>query len=166
MIPWVLAFSVAAQLPDSARQARYEHVFHDVTESLDAVRRAAAAFQTDLGRASVELVLERAGRIYGRCAKADSVLARQQSLLAEGVYTPAAAAEQTRLSRETGRLRGAFARCRREWKVPERPSDAMADSLRAWGPYRTSQLDSALHRFTAVLLTFMKRADIKNPAVS
>lgn len=166
MIPLLLAFTVAAQGPDSVRAARYERVLRDVTESLDAVRGAAAEFRTDLPRASSELVLERAARIRTRCGVADSAAVRQQSLLAEGVYVPAAAAEQVRLSRETRRLRGVLARCRREWGVPEHPSVADADSLRAWGPYRTSQLDRALQRFVDSLRSFMKKADLKKPAVS
>jgi hypothetical protein len=166
MISLLLAFSVVSQLPDSARAARYERVFRDVTESLDAVRGAAAGFRTDLGRASAELVLERATRIRDRCGAADSAVIQQQSLLAEGVYTPDASAEQARLSRETARLRQVLARCGREWAVSEHPSVADADSLRAWGPYRTSQLDGALRRFIDALRGFMKKADIKKPAAS
>jgi hypothetical protein len=166
MIALVMALSVAVQLPDSARQARYERVLGEVSSALDAVRGAAAGFRTDLSRASSELVLERATRIHNSCRDADAAAARQQALLAEGVYTPSAQPEQTRLARETARLRQALTRCQREWTVPDRPRIADADSLRAWGPYRTAQLDGALRRFIASLRGFMKRAELKKPAVS
>ena len=166
MIPLLLALSVTVQLTDSARQVRYERVLSDVSNALDAVRGAAAGFRTDLSRASSELVLERAARIRNSCRSADAAAGQQQALLAEGVYTPVAQPEQARLMAETTRLRQTLARCQREWGVPDRPRVSDADSLRAWGPYRTAQLDGALRRFIASLRSFMKKAELKKPAVS
>jgi hypothetical protein len=166
MIPLLLALSITVQLPDSVRQARYERVLGDVANALDAVRGAAAGFRTDLSRASSELVFERATRIRRSCRDADVAAGQQQALLAEGVYTPAARPEQVRLARETARLRQDLARCQREWAVSDRPRVTDADSLRAWGPYRTAQLDGSLRRFIGSLRGFMKKAELKKPAAS
>jgi hypothetical protein len=166
MIPLLLAFGVVLQLPDSARQARYERMLREVTDSLSALRGAAAAFRTDLSRTSSALILERATRVRNGCRGADAAVSRQQLLLAEGVYAAKANGAQAHLALEAARLRQALSRCAREWAVRDAPSAAAADSLAAWGPWRLSQLDDALRRFNASLRRFMRAADLKDPAVS
>lgn len=166
MIPLLLAFSVALQHPDSTRQARYERVLREVTDSLSALRGAAAAFRTDLPRTSSALILERATRVRNSCRGAEAALARQEALLGEGIYVAKARTAQARLAMEAPRLRQTLARCVREWTVRDAPSGADADSLRAWGPYRLTQLDGALRRFNASLRTFMKAAELKHPSTS
>jgi len=166
MIPLLLAFGVVLQLPDSARQARYERMLREVTDSLSALRGAAAGFRTDLSRTSSALILERATRVQNGCRGADVAVSRQQSLLAEGVYVANAKSAQARLAMEAARLRQALSRCEREWAVREAPSTADADSLAAWGPYRLSQLDDALRRFNASLRSFVRAAELKEPTAS
>jgi hypothetical protein len=54
-------------------------------------------------------------------------------------------------------LRAAFARCTREWgtepRHPVRP-----DSLRAWGPYRSNQLEATLRRNAPQIHAFAQAA--------
>lgn len=164
MVSLLLALGIAVQLPDSARQARFERVLREVTDSLDALRGAAAGFRADLSRTSAVLVLERAARVRNGCRAADAALARQQSLLSEGIYRAAAEQEQARLAGEVARLRQALVRCQREWAVGDHAGPAEADSLRAWGPYRTAQLDSAVRRFVLSMYAFMKKAELKPAA--
>lgn len=166
MILLLLTLAVAAQAPDSVRQVRYERVLKQATDSLDGVRGAAAAFRTDLHSASSELVLVRAARVHAGCRGADAALVQVNTLLAGGVYSRAAASEQARLQSATAELRRVLGRCQREWTVSRSPTLILADSLRAWGPYRTAQLDSALRRYLSSLREFMKKAALRKPAVS
>ena len=159
MIP--LLFALAAQAPDSARQAHFTRVLHQANDSLDRVRGAAAGFRTDLSISSSALVLQRAARVHGSCRGADAALVEVESLLAGGVYRRTAQREQAQLQASSAELRHALARCQREWAVPSGPTVAQADSLRAWGPYRTAQLDAALRRYTGSVQEFMQRAGLK-----
>jgi hypothetical protein len=166
MILLLVALAGAAQAPDSVRQARFERVLKQASDSLDGVRGAAAAFRTDLPSASSELVLARAARVHTGCRGADAALLQVDTLLAGSVYTRAAATEQARLRSATAELRRVLGRCQREWSLSHLSKAAAADSLRAWGPYRTAQLDSALRRYLYSLRGFMKKAALKKPAVS
>lgn len=166
MILLLFTLAVATQAPDSVRQARFERVLKQASDSLDGVRGAATAFRTDLPSASSELVLVRAARVHTGCRGADAALLQVDTLLVGGVYSRAATSEQTRLQSATAELRRVLGRCQREWAVSQFPSAGTADSLRAWGPYRTAQLDSALRRYLHSLRGFMKKAALKKPAVS
>jgi hypothetical protein len=166
MILLLFTLAVGAQAPDSVRQARFERVLKQASDSLDGVRGAAAVFRTDLPSASSELVLSRAARVHTGCRGADAALLQVDTLLAGGVYSRRAMSEQAQLQNATAELRRVLGRCQREWAVPQFPSTATADSLRAWGPYRTAQLDSALRRYLYSLRGFMKKAMLRKPAVS
>ena len=162
----LLALALVAQSPDTVRQARYERTLRGVSDSLDVVRGAVAAFPIDLERVSPELVLARATRVRQSCHGAAAALEQASTLLGAGVYKPQAKVEQGRLQNGTGALQRTLARCEREWAVPGRPTRAIADSLRAWGPYRGARLDEALRSYIGLLRTFMKQAAVKKPAVS
>jgi hypothetical protein len=164
----LLALALLAQspTPDTVRQARYERTLSGVSDSLDVLRGAIAAFPIDLTRVSPELVLARATRVRQSCHGAAVALEQVSTLLGAGVYTPHAKVEQRRLQSGTAELRRTLARCEREWAVPDPPTRAIADSLRAWGPYRGARLDEALRSYLGLLRTFMKQAALKKPAVS
>lgn len=164
----LLALALAAQAPpvDTVRQARYERTLGGVSDSLDVVRGAIAAFRVDLPRASHDLVIARATRVLQSCHAAAAALEQVSTLLAGGVYAPHAKVEQGRLQHGTVELRRTLARCEREWAVSVPPTRASADSLRAWGPYRGAKLDEALRSYLGLLRAFMKQAALKKPAVS
>lgn len=155
-----------AQAPDTAREARYERALGQVSDSLDVVRGALAAFPIDLPNSSATLVLARATRVRVSCRGASSALEQASALLAAGVYLPHAKVEQTKLQSGTANLRRTLDRCERDWAVADPSTMANADSLRAWGPYRGSQLDEALRGYLGLLRAFMKQAKLKKPAVS
>jgi len=166
MVLFTVVVAVQAPPPDSVRQARYEHVLKQATESLDGVRGASAGFRTDLPSASAQLVLARAERVHAGCRGAGAALLTVDTLLAAGAYSPAAVSEQAQLRRATVELQRVLERCQREWTVPQIPTAAAVDSLRAWGPFRTAQLDGALQRYLHSLRGFMKKAKLRKPAVS
>ncbi len=114
----------AGQSPDSALVA-----------SFSTVRGAAARFRQDLSQASPQLVLARAQQVRAACVgtrtAADSLAPRLTR------NSPA----QTELAA----LQRALSTCQREWET--KGPRVNADSLRAWGPYRLSELDRALSRY-------------------
>ncbi len=167
MISVILALAIAAQTSDSARQARYERVLNHATDALDRLRGATAGFRADLPSASTDLVLQRAARVRGSCSDAAAAVSAVDSLLAQGPYRSNAQRQQTELRSGGAELRRALTRCEREWNARQhRTADVAADSLRAWGPYRTSRLDVASGRYVAVMREFMKQAGLKKPAAS
>lgn len=166
MLTFILALAVALQAPDSARAVRWERALNETTDSLDRVRGAAAAFRVDLGNASHELVLVRAAQLRTTCSAADAPLQALERLLTDEVYDSGARRSQERLRSGTAELRRALSRCQREWQAGPRPTVSGVDSLRAWGPYRTAQLDAALRRYLGLVRSFMKQASLKKPAVS
>jgi hypothetical protein len=166
MIRLVLALAVALQAPDSARTARWERALNQTTDSLDRIRGAVAGFRVDLGHASPDLVLVRAAQVRTSCDGAGAPLQTVEQLLSGEVYRPRAQREQARLLSGTAELRRVLARCEQEWQAPKHPTVSDADSLRAWGPYRTTRLDAALRRYVGLVRAFMKQAELKKPAVS
>ena len=148
------------------RQARYERALTGISDSLDVVRGAMAAFQVDLPSASADLVLSRASRVRNSCHGAVAAVDQVATLLAQGVYDTRARVEQGKLRSGTSDLRRALARCELEWTVLDPPTRANADSLRAWGPYRGARLDAALRSYIGLLRAFMKQAALKKPAAS
>ncbi len=114
----------AGQSPDSALVA-----------SFSAIRSASARFRYDLQQASPQLVIARARDVRAACngarAAADSV-------------TPRVAHDATAQA-ELSTLQRALAACQRDWDTAARRPNA--DSLRAWGPHRLTELDRALRRY-------------------
>lgn len=112
------------QSPDSALVA-----------SFSAVRSAGARFRQDLSQASPQLVLTRARQVRDACVH---TRAAADSLAPRLTRDSAAQAELSALQR-------ALRTCQREWDT--NAPRVNADTLRAWGPYRLSELDRALLRY-------------------
>lgn len=116
--------ALAAQAPDSTLIATFS-----------ALRGASARFRQDLMRASPQLVIARADQVRAACAGSRGAA---DSLVLQLPGNAAARAELAALQR-------ALSACQREWDTTG--PRANADSLRAWGPYRLSELDRALRRY-------------------
>lgn len=114
----------AAQSPDSALVA-----------SFSAVRSAAARFRQDLPRASQQLVLSRAHHVRAACANSRTAA---DALAATRAPTGAGHVGLAALQR-------ALDACQRDWDTTG--ARVRADSLRAWGPFRLSELERALRRY-------------------
>jgi hypothetical protein len=166
MISLFIALAVAVQAPDTARAGRWERLLNQTTDSLDRIRGATAGFRADLENASPDLVLVRAAQVRAACAAAAPSLQVLQAQLVREEYSPRARREQAQLRSGTASLHTVLLRCKREWEPTPRPALRDADSLRAWGPYRTSQLEASLLRYLGLVRSFMKRAALKKPAVS
>lgn len=157
MLPILLALSVAAQSTDSVRQARYRDVGNRLLDALDSVQAATAAFRADLGAASARLVLERAARVAAACRRADSSQARFEQVLDQDPDAAKTPRAQANLRRSGGDLRRALGGCRRDWTVAPHATVLVADSLRAWGPYRISRIDGPLRHYYGVVVGFLKK---------
>lgn len=114
----------AAQSPDSSLAATFS-----------VLRGASARFRQDIAGASPQLVIARANQIRAACAGSR---AAADSL---ALQLPRNAAAPTELAA----LQRALGTCQREWDT--NGPRANADSLRAWGPYRLSELDRAVRRY-------------------
>lgn len=124
MFAFAFLLWISPQSPDSALIA-----------SFSAVRSAGARFRQDLLQASPQLVLARAQQVRDACVHSRGAA---DSLALRLTHNAAAQAEMSVLQR-------ALATCQREWET--QGPRVNADSLRAWGPYRLSQLDRALQRY-------------------
>jgi hypothetical protein len=111
----------AGQSPDSALVA-----------SFSVLRSASARFRQDLQHASAQLVASRAQQVRAACTgsrnAADALAARDSAPRAE-----------------LAALLRVLVSCQRDWET--NGTRANADSLRAWGPFRLSELERALRRY-------------------
>lgn len=149
--------ALVAQTPDSAAKLRIIDALQSMDASLTAVRGAAANFRVDLPAASPNLVRARAARIRARCVAARTAVANTQTVLSADVYTPNLRPKQDAVRAELIPLDRALALCESEWNTG---SAVPADSLRAWGPFRATRLESALRRYEGRAGDFRSAAHI------
>ena len=157
----LLALWLAVQTPDSATRVRWQATLRATTDSLDHLRGAIATFRADLDPASRALVLQRANQVESGCAGARQALRELHALLA-APYSPKSAHEQADLRSNTGGLLTAMQRCQADWAT-DPGTAARADTLKAWGPYRTSHLENQMLNFIGVMQRFMKAASLEKP---
>ena len=149
-------------LPDSVEE-RLVAVLLDLRDSTSAVRGQVAVFRRDLSQAGAETVVGRATSLHTRCANATGALQRAEVQVRPGPGWPSGArAASAELITAMQALRNVL---RTECDVglaPEGPG-ARADSLRAWGPYRTgmlqrgiSDLDHAVGRFARATSIYLE----------
>jgi hypothetical protein len=153
-----LAASVPArQAPDSAQHARLLKAMSATFDAFDRLRGATHQFTLDLAHASDDMVVSRAARVKLECSRADSALMDIERILTGPPPTPDARREIGPTRAAATSLRAAFARCSREWGAePRHPTQP--DSLRAWGPYRTNQLELSLRRYAPRIQAFAHAA--------
>ena len=134
----------ASQKPDSALNRRLGIPLTTLRDSLFAVQGSGAAFRRDLAAASPDLVIARARRVQESCTQALATIAATQRALAATPVSPRTQPLSADLQRLLPKLQTDLARCQREFA----PGAwyARVDSLRAWGPSRTVQLDASVRR--------------------
>ena len=147
------------QDPDSALLYRFRDAVQVTTDSLETLRGLALAFRNDLRLASPTLVLARATAVQNACISGASALRRLQGILAARTVSRAAARSQAEFRSTAEETVAALDRCARSWDPLPR-TDARADTLRAWGPYRVAQLDQLLTRYDASRRVFVKAAGL------
>jgi len=167
MLPlWVplwgaLVAPVFSQVPDSTVLRRFGEVVNATADTLDILRGFAQAFRNDLQTASPTIVLARATSVQSACASGVSSVRRLQGMLAARTVStiPLAVRNQAKLRTASEETVAALERCVRSWQPLPRTDDR-ADTLRAWGPYRISELTQALHKFDGARAAFVKSAGL------
>ena len=154
---WLVAQTPPAT-PDSVTRVRFARALHTTSDSLDRLGRAIATFRTDLDPASPVLVMQRAGQVHAACGGAHKALSNLHAVLATP-YSTKTATEQNVLRSSTSRLLGELSQCQRDWST-EPGSAQRADSLKAWGPYRSSHLAKQVTDFISDQRRFEKAAGL------
>ena len=150
----------ARAAPDSALARRYHDALAAVRDTLDGVTAAAWDLNRDLRSAGAETVLARARRLRERCQAATL-------FLPEAVRTFQYSLTPGWDRGEVGALRGALRRLEvvlREQCEPGFRADgpgSWADSLRAWSPYRSNQIDQAIRSYGAAAARFAAAAGVR-----
>jgi hypothetical protein len=152
------------QVPDSVVVRRYGEAVNAAADTLDMLRGYTQAFRNDLQTASPNLILARATSVQSACTSGLTTVRRLQGMLAARSVSPEAARTQAKFRMTAEETVFALERCVRLWQPLPR-TDARADTLRAWGPYRVSELDGALRKFDFARATFAKAAGLPARAV-
>ena len=146
--------SSVSQAPDTALNRQLGIPLATLRDSLFAVQGSGAAFRRDLTVASPDLVIARARQVQASCAGALATVAATQHALAATPLPPRTRPLAADLQRLLPKLQTDLTRCQREFAPGAWYT--RVDSLRAWGPARTVQLDASLRR--AVTATDRLRA--------
>ena len=147
------------QNPDSALLYRFRDAVDVTSDTLETLRGLALAFRKDLKLSSPTIVLARATSVQNACLSGASALRRLQGILAARTVSRAAARSQAEFRAAAEETVAALDRCARSWDPLPR-TDARADTLRAWGPYRVAQLDQLINRYEVSRYAFAKAAGL------
>lgn len=149
------------QAADSAVLRRYGEAVNATADTIDLLRGFAQAFRSDLQTASPNMVLDRAASVQNACNSAVSSIRRLQGMLAARTIStiPLAVRSQAKLRATSVETVAALERCAHNWQPLPR-TDARADSLRAWGPYRIKEITQAIVQFDNARAQFVKYAGL------
>jgi hypothetical protein len=136
--------SSVSQTPDSALNRQLGIPLATLRDSLFAVQGSGAAFRRDLAAASPDLVIARARRVQESCTRALATIVTTQRALVATTLPPRTQPRSADLQRLLPKLQADLARCEREFAPGAWYT--RVDSLRAWGPSRTVQLDASVRR--------------------
>jgi len=136
--------SSVSQTPDTALNRQLGIPLATLRDSLFAVQGSGAAFRRDLAVASPDLVIARARQVQESCTRALATIAATQRALAATPLAPRTQPRSADLQRLLPKLQTDLARCSREFAPGAWYT--RVDSLRAWGPARTVQLDASVRR--------------------
>jgi hypothetical protein len=145
--------------PDTASvQVRALRMLRDSTER---VRGGIAQFRRDLAMAGGQTVVGRARRLTQSCAGLRAAVAQATPLLQlpPSAHEGLVAAHRELLA--AMRTTDSVLRTECEQGLSPMGPGQWADSLKAWGPYRTSQIHRSLASIDASLAGFAQAADVK-----
>ncbi|HTR20820.1 MAG TPA: hypothetical protein VMH88_08195 [Gemmatimonadales bacterium] len=161
MILLAVWLAVQTPPPDSVTRVRWERMLHTTNDSLDRLGSAIATFRADLKTASPPLVIQRASQVHQACTAANRVLTDLHALLGSP-YSAKIAQQQAAFRSNTSRMLVVLDHCQRDWS-PEPGSAARADTLKAWGPYRTANLEHQVLEYVSDMRRFSKAAGLAGP---
>ncbi len=160
LVTCALAQPLQSQQTSANPVSAAEQALRAVRDSAERVRGSIARFRRDLQMAGAETVLVRAQRLTQACGGLRAVFAETRPAF----RVPADASPA--LTRTSGELlaemRETDAVLERECEHGLRPDGpgAWADSLKAWGPHRTSRIERSLTAIDGATAQFARAADI------
>jgi len=145
--------------PDTASvQVRALRMLRDSTER---VRGSIAQFRRDLAMAGEQTVVGRARRLTQSCAGLRVAVAQATPLLQPPPTAHGGLVAAHRELLAAMRTTDSVLRTECEQGLSATGPGQWADSLKAWGPYRTSQIHRSLASVDAGLAGFAQAADVK-----
>ena len=146
--------------PDSLLLARYHETLILLRDTLTGVTAATFEFGRDLRAAGGETVLARARRLRVQCHAAGLVMHDAEPAF-QPWRVPATARQQAgALGAALRRLR-AILREQCELGFRQDGPGSWSDSLRAWGPYRSSQIDTGVREYEAMAARFAAAVGVR-----
>ena len=157
---FALAAPLQSQEMSPAPAGAAEQALRAVRDSAERVRASVARFRRDLEMAGAETVLVRAQRLTQACGGLRAVFAETRpSLRAPATASPAFTRASGELLTEVRETDAVLEReCERGLR-PDGPG-VWADSLKAWGPYRTSRIERSLTAIDGATAQFARAAGI------
>lgn len=144
---------------DSAALAATRALLFSVREAVDRVSAHSNEFRRDLRTVGELTVLARAKRLEAACRDARAVLTDARPRLASARLAPRQVGARDSLATAIGTLAMSLQRECERGLGPEGPG-SRADTLRAWGPHRTSILSQAISRYHGAAGRFARRLGI------
>jgi len=150
----------AAPAPARQDSTRYETTLRALRDSVALVRAELSRFRRDLQMAGAQTVVGRARRLGTACAGLRASLAASSSpLRAPASANPGVRSASRDLLAQMGTADQMLVRDCERGLAPEGPG-SHADSLKAWGPHRTSQLEKGLNELDGAIAAFARAAEI------
>jgi hypothetical protein len=151
----------AAGSADSTRALSRERIVA-LRDTVQAVSRAIVVLRRDLPSAGPETILSKAQSLGRACRSVRAALLDQLPL-----FTPRQVPVHARPAADSVRvaLRDLARRLEQQCEIgldPQGPGQP-ADSIRAWGPYRTAELRRGVERFQVALTRFAGAMGVKLP---
>jgi hypothetical protein len=134
-----------------------------VRDSVLSVRREVARFRRDLQLAGAQTVTSRARRLSSACEGLQTALRDGAPDLQSG--SGASVTERRASGAMQAQIRETIQVLDGECRIGLRPEGpgAWPDSLKAWGPNRTSNVEGALSAYEGAAVRFAKAADLDFP---
>lgn len=142
--------------PDSATVARYQALLIGLRDTVGSVSARANEFRRDLRTVGETTVLSRAARLDAACRATRSALADARPTLAAARLTSQQAGARDSLIAAMATLTASLERDCERGLGPAGPG-ARADTLRAWGPYRTAALSQWVSGYHSAAARFARR---------
>jgi hypothetical protein len=145
---------------DSVRQS-YKDALIMLRDTLAGVRVQVRSFRRDLGQAGPETVVGRARRLRDRCVTAMETLQGAEPVFRSARAPDERVRTQSReLVGQMRTLRGTLGEHCEQTMTAEGPG-VWADTLRAWGPYHTAQVERGIMAYYDEAARFARAADFK-----
>jgi hypothetical protein len=155
------AAAQAAQAPVRQDSTGYEATLLTLRDSVAQVRAELSRFRRDLQMAGAQTVVGRARRLGTACTGLRASLsASSNRLRTPASATPGVRSASRDLLTQMRRADQLLAGDCERGLAPEGPG-VHADSLKAWGPHRTSQLEKGLNELDGAIAAFARAAEIE-----